>query len=73
MIIYIILIIVILNIAYNKEPFCEDVKKLKNNNLYDVPLVTPYKYDDVYTADIKNKFISYKDDLQTYFKTLKKC
>lgn len=73
MIIYIILIIVILNIAYKKEAFCEDIEKLKKNNLYEVPLVTPYKYDEVYTKDIKNEFLLYKEDLQNYFKNLKKC
>lgn len=73
MIIYIILIIVIINFFFKKESFCQDIEKLNNNNLYDVPLISPYIYDDAYIEETKNDFIIHKNELKDYFKKLKKC
>lgn len=77
MIIYIILIIVILKIIFNlnkeNENFCENIEKINKNNLYDVPLVSPYIIDDEYITNIKNDFNVYKNDLNIYFKNLEKC
>jgi hypothetical protein len=74
MIIYIILIIVILKIIFNlnkeNENFCEDIEKINKNELYDVPLVSPYIVDDEYIKNIQNQFNTYKNDLKIYFKNL---
>lgn len=77
MIIYIILIIVIIKIIFNlnkeNENFCEDIEKINKNELYDVPLVSPYIVDDEYIKNIQNQFNTYKNDLKIYFKNLEEC
>lgn len=73
MLIYIIFIIVIINYIYYKENFCENIEKLNNNEIGDVPLVSPYINNKEYITKVINEFKNYEVKLKNYFKTLNEC